>query len=132
MLHKLEIRAFFFNAKTDYLPYYKHFNITLEDDATAEDLLLAIQTKNENFSFPKQQLVFKINDLVVNARHTIEEIVAKCGTSLQIDPVTSYRSNNGLIINDNDFMQSFALLEPYASEADLDYYKTLYALHYAS
>jgi len=132
MLHKLEIRTFFFNAKTDYLPYYKHFNITLEDDATAKDLLLAIQTKNENFSFSKQQLVFKINDLVVNARHTIEEIVAKCGTSLQIDPVTSYRSNNGLIINDNDFMQSFALLEPYASEADLDYYKTLYALHYAS
>ncbi len=29
-------------------------------------------------------------------------------------------------------MQSYALLEPYAAEADLKYYKTLYALHYAS
>jgi hypothetical protein len=29
-------------------------------------------------------------------------------------------------------MQSFELLAPYASEADLKYYKTLYALHYAS
>ena len=44
----------------------------------------------------------------------------------------NYRSNNGLKINDDDFMQSFELLAPYASEADLKYYKTLYALHYAS
>jgi len=29
-------------------------------------------------------------------------------------------------------MQSYALLEPYATEADLKHYKTLYALHYAS
>lgn len=35
-------------------------------------------------------------------------------------------------MNDDDFMQSYALLEPYAVESDLKYYKTLYALHYAS
>jgi hypothetical protein len=29
-------------------------------------------------------------------------------------------------------MESYALLEPYCSEEDLKYYKTLYALHYAS
>ena len=29
-------------------------------------------------------------------------------------------------------MKSFEILAPYASEADLKYYKTLYALHYAS
>jgi hypothetical protein len=46
--------------------------------------------------------------------------------------VNSYRSNNGLIINDDDFMQRYALLAPYASEDDLSFYETLYALHYAS
>ncbi len=132
MSHKLEIRAFFFNAKTDYLPYYKNFNITMNDDATAKDLLIEIQAANENFSFPKQKLVMKINGLVTEAKQSIASIVEKLGTTLQIDPVNSYRSNNGLKINDNDFMKSYALLEPYATETDLKYYKTLYALHYAS
>ena len=132
MSHKLEIRAFFFNAKTDYLPYYKNFNITVDADATAKDLLAEIQEVNENFSYPKQKLVMKVNGLVVEAKQSVSSIVERLGTSLQIDPVSSYRSNDGLKINDNDFMQSFELLAPYASESDLKYYKTLYALHYAS
>jgi len=132
MSQKLTIKAFFFNAKTDYLPYYKHFNIRVEDDATAKDLLILIQAQNENFSFPKQKLFMKINGLVVEAKQSVSSIVKRLGTDLQIDPVNSYRSNDGLKINDDDFMQSYALLEPYATEADLKYYKTLYALHYAS
>ncbi|MBT8344179.1 MAG: hypothetical protein KJO45_05625 [Sulfurovum sp.] len=132
MSYKLEIRAFFFNAKTDYLPYYKNFNIKVDADATAKDLLLQIQEANENFSFPKQKLVMKINNFVVDAKQPVSELVQRFGTSLQIDPVNSYRSNDGLKINDSDFMKSFELLAPYASESDLKYYKTLYALHYAS
>jgi hypothetical protein len=74
----------------------------------------------------------KINGLVVEAKQPVSELVERLGASFQIDPVNSYRSNNGLKINDDDFMQSFELLAPYASEEDLKYYKTLYALHYAS
>lgn len=132
MSQKLEIRAFFFNAKTDYLPYYKNFNILVDDEATAKDLLSQIEEANENFSYPKQKLVMKVNELVVEGKQPVSELVERFGTSLQIDPVNEYRSNNGLKINDDDFMQSFELLAPYASESDLKYYKTLYALHYAS
>ena len=87
MSHKLEIRAFFFNAKTDYLPYYKHFNINVDAEATAKDLLALIQQANENFSYPKQKLVMKINGLVVEAKQPVSELVERLGTSLQIDPV---------------------------------------------
>ncbi|MBT8348472.1 MAG: hypothetical protein HKP62_03360, partial [Sulfurovum sp.] len=132
MSYKLEIRAFFFNAKTDYLPYYKNFNINADAESTAKELLIQIHEANENFSFPKQRLVMKINGLVVDAKQPVSELVQRFGTSLQIDPVNSYRSNDGLKINDSDFMKSFELLAPYASESDLKYYKTLYALHYAS
>ena len=132
MSQKLEIRAFFFNAKTDYLPYYKNFNIIVDAEATLKDLLAQIQEANENFSYPKQKLVMKINGLVIEGKQRVSELVERLGTSLQIDPVNEYRSNNGLKINDDDFMQSFELLAPYASEEDLKYYKTLYALHYAS
>ena len=132
MSQKLTIRAFFFNAKTDYLPYYKNFILSAEDDATAKDLLVQIQESNDMFSFPKQKLFMKINGLVVDAKQSISSIVERLGSDLQVDPANSYRSNDGLKINDSDFMASYALLEPYATEADLKYYKTLYALHYAS
>jgi len=132
MSHKLTIKAFFFNAKTDYLPYYKTFNIMMDSDATAKDLLAEIQEKNENFSYPKQLLVFRINNLVVEAKEKIGAIIERLGTELKIDPVNTYRSNNGLKINDSDFMQSFELIAPYATESDLKEYKKMYALHYAS
>ncbi len=132
MLQTLEIKAFFFNAKTDYLPYYKQFNIILEEEATTKDLLAKIQEQNENFTYPKQKLVFKINGLVVDAKQSMKDVVKRLGTSLQVDPVNAYRSNNGLKINDSDFMESYELLAPFASEEDLKYYKTLYALHYSS
>ena len=132
MLQKLDIRAFFFNAKTDYLPYYKIFTLTLESEATVQDLLAAIQQSNENFSYPQTNLVLKVNGWVVESTQTIGSLTQRLGTSLQIDPASSYRSNNGLCINDDDFMQSFALLEPYATKEDAAFYQTLYALHYAS
>jgi len=132
MSHKLTIKAFFFNAKTDYLPYYKNFSITMDADAPSKELLAQIQAQNENFSYPKQLLVFRINGLVVDAKETVGAIVERLGTELQIDPVSSYRSNDGLKINDSDFMKSFELVAPYASDDDLKAYKKMYALHYAS
>ncbi len=132
MSQKLTVRAFFFNAKTDYLPYYKNFTLKVEEDATAKELLGLIEAQNSDFSYPKQKLIMKINGLIVEAKEKVASIVERLGTELTIEPVNSYRSNNGLKINDDDFMQAYALLEPYATESDLKFYKTLYALHYAS
>jgi succinate dehydrogenase/fumarate reductase-like Fe-S protein len=132
MSYTLNARAFFFNAKTDYLPYYKNFKLSLEENATAKDMLIAIKEQNENFAFPELNLIFKVNGLMVEEDTPLSKIVEKLGTSLTIEPASSYRSNNGLIINNNDFMQSFELVAPYATEEDKNYYKTLYPLHYAS
>jgi hypothetical protein len=132
MSYKLTIRAFFFNAKTDYLPYYKEYKIIVDADATVKDLLAKIQEANRDFSYPSQKLFMRINDLVVEGKQSVSEIVKRFGTFFQIDAVNSYRSNDGLKINDDDFMQSYELLEPYASDDNLKYYKSLYALHYAS
>jgi len=132
MSQKLQVKAFFFNAKTDYLPYYKYFNLTLADEAIAKDILIAISKQNWDFSYPQLNLVFKINNLVVEENISVANIIKKLGTELTIDPVNSYRSTNGLIINNDDFMKSFELLAPFASEANKAHYKTLYALHYAS
>ncbi|MCF6245102.1 MAG: hypothetical protein L3J43_08690 [Sulfurovum sp.] len=132
MSHTLNVKAFFFNAKTDYLAYYKHFTLHLPQEATAKALLVTIKAENENFSFPENNLVFKINGLMVEGDTPLTTIIEKLGKQLQIDPANSYRSNNGLIINDDDFMKSYEILAPYMTAEDETYYKTLYALHYAS
>jgi len=128
MSHTLKIRAFFFNAKTDYLPYYKNFTLNVEGETSAKELLGLIEEQNFNFSYPKQKLIMKINGLIVEAKEPVANIVEKLGTELLIEPANSYRSNDGLKINDDDFMKSYALLEPYATESDLKYYKTLDAI----
>ncbi len=132
MQHTLTIRVFFFNAKTDYLPYYKNFTMTLNEDDRIQTMLGEIKKQNKDFAYPSEKLILKLNDLVVDGNETIGNVVKKLGTSLQIDPVLSYRSNHCLIINDEDFMKSYALLAPYATEDDEAYYKSLYATHYAS
>jgi len=132
MQHTLEVRAFFFNAKTDYLPYYKNFTMTLNAEDPIEKVLAEIKVQNEDFAYPAEKLVFKINDLVVLGSETVGNVVNRLGTTLQIDPVLSYRSNHCLVINDDDFMEKFEMLAPFATEEDKAYYESLYALHYAS
>jgi hypothetical protein len=80
----LEIKAFFFNAKTDYLPYYKNFSIELAEDMQAKDILAFIQEQNENFAYPEENLIFKINGLVIGAEQSMSEVVERLGTSLKI------------------------------------------------
>jgi succinate dehydrogenase/fumarate reductase-like Fe-S protein len=128
----LQVRAFFFNAATDYLPYYKNFNISINKSARLLDVLDRIKAKNPDFSFPNKNVILKVNNQVTTTDITLEYIINSLGSELQIDPALTYRSNNGLILNDDDFMESFELLAPYATEEDKTYYESLYTVHYAS
>jgi len=128
----LNIRAFFFNSATDYLPYYKNFALKMNKDATLLDVLHQIKERNPDFSFPNKNIIFRVNNLVTTADTKVKEIVDEMGTELQIDPASSYRSTNGLILNDDDFMKSFELLAPFATKEDREFYESLYPLHYAS
>jgi succinate dehydrogenase/fumarate reductase-like Fe-S protein len=128
----LQIKAFFFNATTDYLPYYKYFDITVEQEANTLEILDKIKSANPNFSFPNRNIILKVNGLVTTAETPVSTLVENFGKELTIEPATTYRSNNGLILNDDDFMESFELLAPYATEEDKSYYESLYSVHYAS
>jgi len=128
----LQLRAFFFNAATDYLPYYKNFEIAISKEATLLDVLSKIKAKNPDFSFPNKNVILKVNDKVTTANTTIGVVVETLGTELKIEPASTYHANNGLILNDDDFMKQFELLAPYASEEDRAYYESLYTVHYAS
>ena len=129
---ELQIKAFFFNAQTDYLPYYKNFSFNVTGDESVLDILKMIKTENLDFSYPNRNVVLRVNNWVLRADEKISTVVEKLGNELRIDPALMYRSDNGLILNDDDFMQSFNLLETYADADDKAYYESLYPLHYAS
>ena len=128
----LSIRAFFFNAQTDYLPYYKQFVLELPEDAEIREILPMIQAENRLFHYPKSRLFFRLNGLVLDGSQSVKEVTDRLGTDLQIDPLSAYRATHGLEINDDDFEESFSLLAPYTTQEERSYYQQLYPLHYAS
>jgi len=134
--NQLEItfRAFFFNAERDYLPYYKNFSFRLNNETQLKEVLPMIQEKNRDFSYPDKDLLFRVNDVVVTGEETIKEIVAELGSELTIDPALTYRSDNGLILNNKDFIHNFRSVfkRHLESREDLEYYTSLYPQHYAS
>jgi len=129
---ELHIKAFFFNAETDYLPYYKNFSFEIKGEETLLDILKRIKEKNSDFSYPNKRVVLRVNNLLLSADEKISVVIERVGKTFRIDPALIYRSNNGLILNDDDFMESFKLLADYADTEDRDYYESLYPLHYAS
>ncbi len=133
---ELTIKAFFFNAKTDYLPYYKNFSFTVneEDNLLIKDILPMIKEQNFMFSYPDKDLLFKVNGWIVTGEEKLSRIIEKLGTNLTIDPPSKYRSINGLIINNHDFIHKYRRLFScaYAKKECLSYYMDLYPQHYAS
>ena len=131
---KLQTRAFFFNAQTDYLPYYKNFKIDINKDEPLKSILSKIKEQNRFFNYPEDEkkLYFRVNSLVTNGNISIKDVVNQVGEELTIEPTFAYRATNCLEINDDDFQESYKLLEPYCTEEDRKYYESLYGLHYAS
>jgi len=130
MSYKLEIELFFFNAQTDYLPYFRTANITIEGTSRVQDLLESLRTTFDAFRFP--ETVVRINTVLVDNTVTINDVVARLGTTLTIEPASVFRATNDLCFDDSDFMQKYECLAPFCDEEDLAFYRTLYHTHYAS
>ncbi len=133
---ELSVKAFFFNAKTDYLPYYKNFSFSIEEnnDLILKDILFMIKKKNFMFSYPDKDLLFRVNGLVVTGEEKLNRVIEKLGTNLTFDPALKYRSINGLVIDNHDFIHNYRRLFgcAHAKKECLEYYMKLYPQHYAS
>lgn len=129
---EITARVFFFNAKTDYLPYYKEVMLDIDGQKTAVDVLAAIKEADAFFAYPSEYLALKINSKVLVQNVTVKELVEIFGVHLAIEPVSSYRAVKDLVINDEDFIQKYQLFASLCSEEDFTYYQTLLPYYYAS
>lgn len=133
MENQLFIKLFRFNPKTDYLPYYKQYNLEFTSNDTFNDLLAKINSL-EPFGFKGvENFGIKVNNLFLKTTTTIKEIVEKTSNELVIEPVSTYRAIHDLTINNNDFFEKLVIFDKYLTiEQQQTYAKELQLYYYAS
>lgn len=130
---KLELSVFRFNAKTDFLPYYKKHFITIDKSKCINDLLALIHAEDGSFEYPKDEFsALKINGKALFSHESIEGIVERLGKNLTLEPLSTKRVINDLVINTDDFYQKFDLLDAYVDGKDRVLFESYILYHYAS
>lgn len=122
MQNQLIISLFRFNYKTDYLPYYKNYTLDYQEEQNLESLLKTIFTI-ESFGFAKESLV-SINGVGFDTQTPLSTIVEHCGTEWKIEPISTYRANEDLLMNEEDFYSKLNFFDEYLSTEDKAKYST--------
>ena len=130
---KLFVELFRFNHKTDYLPYYKKYEIKYKESENILDLLKKIDGKEEFSYNGVEEHGLKINGFFLSPRELISDVVEKSSDTFIIEPVSTYRALNDLSINNDDFFKKMGILDRYLSKKQKgDYSKELQLEYYAS
>ncbi len=128
-----KLSVFRFNAKKDYLPYYKKYNLNLDANLSLKDLLVEIKKQDEFFGFSKDHLpCVVVNSYFVDTDIKLSDIVSFFGEELTIEPVSKKRAMHDLDIDLSDFKQSIKKLEDIVGKELHDESKTYVKYFYAS
>jgi succinate dehydrogenase/fumarate reductase-like Fe-S protein len=133
MEYKLTLSVFRFDAKTDYLPFYKKVVLSVDGESTVSDLLQIIKDDEKEFAYPKgKNAAIKINDLSLFTNIKINEIVKNFGKELKLEPISFKRAVKDLTINSDDFLEKFDLLDAFVDSSDKRTYDKFIREFYAS
>lgn len=133
MTFSFSVSIFRFNAKTDYLPYYKKHTLTLSPQDSLAQALAQAKTQDPLFDYPQgEHAAVKVNGVALSTATSLQDIKATFGTELTIDALSSRRATKDLIIDTQDFYERFDLLAPYVQKVDREYFESLICLHYGS
>ncbi len=125
---KVTIKAFRFNAQTDYLPYYKTYEMEVGKDELILDLLNRIKWEHDgSFSYRRScrhgicgACGIKVNGKpVLSCKQNAQELVDLFGDELVFEPQSEKRAIKDMIIDKGDFWEKHAAIKPYV-EADID------------
>ncbi len=125
---KVTLKAFRFNAETDYLPYYKNYTMEVGKDELVLDLLNRIKWEHDgSFSYRRScrhgicgACAIKVNGKSVLAcKENAMELLDLFNNELVFEPQSKKRAMKDLIIDKKDFWDKHAAVKPYVV-ADID------------
>ena len=125
---KITIKAFRFNAETDYLPYYKTYEMEVENHELILDLLNRIKWEHDgSFSYRRScrhgicgSCSIKVNSKPVLAcKENAWDMIDLFGDELIFDPQSKKRAIKDMIIDKKDFWEKHAAVKPFVV-ADID------------
>ncbi len=119
---KITLKTFRFNAETDYLPYYKHYEMEVGKDELVLDLLNRIKWEHDgSFSYRRScrhgicgACAIKVNGKATLAcKQNALELIELFGNELLIEPQSKKRAIKDMIIDKKDFWEKHAAVKPY-------------------
>jgi succinate dehydrogenase / fumarate reductase iron-sulfur subunit len=119
---KITIKAFRFNAETDYLPYYKTYEMEVGKDELILDLLNRIKWEHDgSFSYRRscRHGICGACGIKVNGKPTLSckqnamELVELFGDELIFEPQSKSRAVKDMIIDKRDFWEKHDAIIPY-------------------
>lgn len=111
MIIDFKLSIFRFNAKSDYLPYYKRYDISIDDSKNIFDMLSLIKEQDPLFDFPdSKHFALIINNHALTMEQTLKDMEEKFGRELTISPLSKRRATKDLIIDTQDFKDIFEQL----------------------
>lgn len=125
---KIKFKVFRFNRDSDYLPYYKIYEIDVAQDDVMLNILNKIKWEFDgSFSYRRScrhgicgSCSIKVNDKPVLAcKERVFDLIDIFGEELVIDPQSKARAAKDLIIDKKDFWDKYNAVQPYLV-ADID------------
>jgi len=133
MTYKLRLSVFRFDAKSDYLPFYKKHIIEIDEDKTLNDLLAVIKEEDRLFDYPTDKnAAIKIGGQNLFTDVKISDIVENFGDEFTLMPMSEKRALKDLIVNKDDFYEKFDLVDAFVDSSDKKRFEELIVYHYAS
>ena len=125
---KVKFKTFRFNRDSDYLPYYREYEMEVAQDDVMLDILNKIKWEFDgSFSYRRScrhgicgSCGIKVNDKPVLAcKERVFDLIDIFGEELVIDPQSKQRAAKDLIIDKKDFWDKYNAVTPYLV-ADID------------
>ncbi|MDR1976826.1 MAG: DUF5644 domain-containing protein [Campylobacteraceae bacterium] len=128
------VNVFRFNAKSDFLPYYKEYEIKVGEDDTLLDVLNGIKEQDGGFSFSDNKFIgIRVNSFVVSVNLHIKTLIKFLKTDkLTLEPLSEFYAVRDLDIDTSSFLKQLDYLEEFMEEDDKEQYDELVSYYYTS
>ncbi len=119
---KVLFKVFRFNHETDYLPYYKEYELVVSQDEVMLDILNRIKWEfDSTFSYRRScrhgicgSCGIKVNNRATLAcKERVFDMIALFGNEMTIDPQNRSRVIKDMVIDKKDFWTKYDAVKPY-------------------